>query len=164
MIRSTLRLPEMDQPDTFGRWLVRHVVGLTLGSLLVLATLTVVALSTVRVEVTIEAAGTVERTSSGELGVLLQVPVAAAGQVAEGQAVRIRRPGVGSSASPSFEGTTVSVGPPERGATVPVSVRLELESSADSLPAGTIVQGRIVAGRQRASERLFDSLKRKSGE
>ena len=166
MIRSHLRLPEIRDPGTRGRWLVRHVMGLTFGSLLVLTILAAVALSTVQVDLTVEAAGTVRRTPSGRVEVVLQVPSSSVPLVMEGQAVRIRIPegggAGGEAASLVLEGRVVSVGVAPGGGGAPVLVVVEVEGAHGHFQAGTIVEGRIIAGRQRASDRLLSSLTRRN--
>jgi len=154
----------MEDPGTFGRWLVRHVVALTFGSLLLLVALAVAALSLVQVEQTLEASGTVERMLSGELGVSLQLPAAEAARVMTGQAVLVQT-------LPPREGAVLSLpsreGQETGGASVLVSVEVEPPAepagSEGLLQEGSIVQARIIIGRQRASERLFQALRRVGG-
>ena len=89
---SGFELPSLREPPTLGARLVRRAVGLTVGSLAVIATAGATALSIFEIDVALDAAGVleprhVETVRSPVLGVVAEVEVAAGDRVEPGQPV-----------------------------------------------------------------------------
>ncbi len=183
-----LQLPELEEPPLLGASLVRHPGRLTLCILALFAAATYAALSWVRIDVAIEATGTLELGTvdlgTVDLGTVelgsdetdrwlanLWVAPADINRIHPGDTAKIRIPALiaESGASGSWTGVVTEIlGGPEKGKELGEAFRVTIEldpprqqSGLDTLRRGMTVNGRVITRSATASELIWRTVERR---
>ena len=176
-----LQLPELEEPPLIAAGLVRYPTRLTLCILALLAAATVVALSWVRIDVAVEAAGTLEGTVESTVGAdsatpwraILWVAQADVDRIQPGNPVKVRIPALvaesGGSGSWLAVVTKILAEPGNEdgsgdGLRVEIEIEIEIEhpeldhperqANWESLRRGMAVNGRVITHSATAWELL----------